>query len=249
MPPAKFKPMKGAKTNTAKTAAAVARLKARWRLENEDAEWEPEKEPIITPMFKSVAGGIPHVIKALRAHDDEDAQAFVESYDGLSRTDRAYVPLEHVAFAAGISSLRLAEVAQTALFLYGQMTTKMLLSSAMPKVMKSTIKAATDEVPIVAGTLACRVVVGRTNGDVRAMEMFHKMSGMMPIPKGSQIAIQVNGADREEKQIESGHTWKYPEERLKEIVAITNPKQLEAPRTVPSDHIHFDANRPMVFER
>ena len=55
-----------------------------------------------------------------------------------------------IAFAAGIGSLRLAEVAQTALFLYGTMKTKMLLSSAMPKVMKATIKAATDEVPITA---------------------------------------------------------------------------------------------------
>jgi hypothetical protein len=250
MPPAKFKPKRD-KSNAAKTAAALARLKARWEVDHEDEDWEPEKEPIITPMLKGVEGGIAHVLEALRAHDDDDAHAFISVYDELTASDRKVLGVESVAFAAGLSSLRLAEVAQTALFLHGQMKTKMLLSSAMPKVMRSTIKAATDEVPITAYDfdLGANTVVGKTNGDIRAMEMFHKMSGMMPIPKGSQIAIQVNAAEKEPKTIEAGHTWKYPEERLKEIVGITNPKQLDAPRTVASDHIHFDANRPMVFER
>lgn len=245
MPPAKFKP----KRKRDRGAEALARLRRGWESEHEGEEWAPEKEPIVTALLKSVEGGIPRVIEALRAHDDDDAQGFIETLDSLNATDRRLLPVEAVAFASGIGSLRLAEVAQTAMFLYGQMKTKMILSSAMPKVMRSTIKAATDEVPIVADTLAGRIVVGHTNGDVRAMEMFHKMSGMMPIPKGSQIAIQVNAAEKEEKQIEGGHAWKYPEDRLKEIVAIVNPKQLEAPRTVASDHIHFDANRPMVFER
>jgi hypothetical protein len=211
---------------------ALKRLRSRWQKEHPDEEWEAEDEPIVTPMFRAVEGGVEQVIKALRAHADDDAQAFVSAYEQCSRTDHRFVPLEWIAFVAGISSLRLAEVAQTALYLYGQMTSKMLLSSAMPKVMRSTIKAATDEVPIVIDTSEGRIVVGKTNGDIKAMEMFHKMSGLMPLPKGAQIAIQNNfGQDEPEKTPAQG--WKPPEERLREFHDMTEPKRLPSPATPP----------------
>ena len=81
MPPIKFKP----KRKQDKKAEALVRLRRRWEKEHEDEEWEPEKEPIITPMLKGVEGGIRHVLEALRAHDDDDAQAFIDAYDGLTR--------------------------------------------------------------------------------------------------------------------------------------------------------------------
>jgi len=246
MPPAKFKPKRD-KSRANKASAALTRLHQRWELEVEDEDWDPESEPLITPMLKAVPGGITFCLQALRCHDEDDARDFLETYDQCTKSDRAVLTIEQIAHASGIGSLRLAEVIQTALYLYGDRQAQMILSASLPKVIKSTVKAATDEVPIVADTLAGRVVVGKTNGDTRAMEMLLKSRGILPIPKGSQIAIQVN-TEKAEKQ-ETGHTWKYPEERLKEITAITNPKQLEAPRTVPSDRIHFDANRPMVFER
>ena len=252
MPPAKFK-TKRDQAKSAKTKAALARLKQHWELDNENEDWEPESEPAITPMLKAVPGGIAFCLQALRCHDEDDARKFLETWDGMrgqrgSGKDLSLLTIEQIAHASGIGSLRLAEVIQTALYLYGDRQAQMILSASMPKVMKSTVKAATDEVPIVADTLAGRMVVGKTNGDVRAMEMLLKSRGILPIPKGSQIAIQVN-TEKESKQLEGGHTWKYPEERLKEITAIANPKQLEAPRTIPSDLIHFNTNRPMVFER
>ena len=140
--------------------------------------------------------------------------------------------MKSYAFAAGIGSLRLAEVAQTALFLYGTMKTKMLLSSAMPKVMKATIKAATDEVPITADTMEGRIVVGHSNGDIKAMEMFHKMSGLMPLPKGAQIAIQNNFGDKEDDK-PSGQGWRAPEDRLREFHDMTEPKRLPSPAAPP----------------
>ena len=151
---------------------------------------------------------------------------------GLTASDKKAVPLEALAFAAGIGSLRLAEVAQTALFLYGTMKTKMLLSSAMPKVMKATIKAATDEVPITADTMEGRIVVGHSNGDIKAMEMFHKMSGLMPLPKGAQIAIQNNFGDKEDDK-PSGQGWRAPEDRLREFHDMTEPKRLPSPAAPP----------------
>ena len=226
MPPSKFKPKK----KRDRKAEAIARLRRSWMNDHEDEEWEPEKEPVITPMLKSV--GLGRVIDALRMHEDEDARAFLRAWDGCNATDRKYLRVEDIAFASGVSSLRLAEIAQTALFLYAQMQTKMLVSSSMHKVMRSTIKAATDEVPIVADTLAGRIVVGKTNGDVKAMEMFHKMSGMMPLPKGAQIAIQNNFGDKDDAPVLTSG-WKTPEERLREIQDMTEPKRLPSPPAEP----------------
>ena len=112
------------------------------------------------------------------------------------------------------------------------MKTKMLLSSAMPKVMKATIKAATDEVPITADTMEGRIVVGHSNGDIKAMEMFHKMSGLMPLPKGAQIAIQNNFGDKEDDK-PSGQGWRAPEDRLREFHDMTEPKRLPSPAAPP----------------
>ncbi len=199
-------------------------------------------------MLKGVEGGIRHVLEALRAHDDDDAQAFIELADSLSAGDRKHAPIEAIAFAAGIGSLRLAELAQTALFLYGTMKTKMLLSSAMPKVMKATIKAATDEVPITADTMEGRIVVGHSNGDIKAMEMFHKMSGLMPLPKGAQIAIQNNFGDKEDDK-PSGQGWRAPEDRLREFHDMTEPKRLPSPPAPPVTlGGHFDRMQEETVE-
>jgi hypothetical protein len=233
MPPKKFKPKK--KRN--RKEEALARLKASWQKDNPDEEWEAESEPVITPLLKSVEGGIPRVIEALRAHDDDDAAAFIAVHDSLTLSDRSCLTLEAIAFASGIGSLRLAEVAQTALFLYASMQTKLLISSSMPKVAKSIVKAATDEVPITAynSETGTNEVVGKTNGDVKAMELFGKMSGMVPIPKGAQIAIQNNfdGGEKQEKPALTGGAWKDSGERLREFHDMTEPKRLPSPVAPP----------------
>jgi hypothetical protein len=228
---AKFKP----KRERNPKADALARLRARWEQDHEDAEWKPEKEPAIGQMLRAVPGGIPAVIAALRLHSDPDAVSFIQTYNSLPEDYRRRVCIEDIAFASGFGSLRLAEVAQTAMFLYGQMKTKLLLFSAMPEVMQATIKAATDEVPIVAfdAKLGANRVVGRTNGDVRAMEMFHKMSGMMPLPKGAPIAIQNNFGEQEQEKPKASPLWKTPEERLREFQDMTEPKRLPSPESKP----------------
>lgn len=217
--------------------AAVRRLRERWEKDHEDEEWEADHEPVVSPMLKAVEGGLGHVLTCLRAHDDEDAKAFIEAYDECSVVDRKHLQnrLEYVAFAAGISSLRLAEVAQTALYLYASMETKMLISTSMPKVTRSIVKAATDQVPILAWNhdTKSNEVVGHTNGDVKAMDLFGRMSGIVPVPKGAQIAIQnVYGKDAEEKT-DNAPMWRTPEERLREIQDATEPKRLPSPAARP----------------
>lgn len=250
MPKAKFKP----KTKRSRSTEALTRLRQRWQKEHADGEWEADAEPVVTSMLRGADGGIKRVLEALRAHDDDDARSFLDAFDTCNASDQKVLRLEDIAFASGIGSLRLAEVAQTALFLYADMQTKLLISSAMHKVTKSIIKAATDQVPIVAMNheTGDEEVVGKTNGDIKAMELFGKISGQVPLPKNTvNNYTQNNFGEREERKLpaESGHAWKYPEDRLKEIVAVVSPKQLPAPTSLPGDQIHFEQNRPMVFER
>lgn len=247
MRPSKFKP----KQKRDRKAEAITRLRQRWEAEHEGEEWEAEKEPVVTPMLRAVEGGIEHILDALRAHEDDDARAFVDAYDGCAAMDKRLLPIEFIAFASGIGSLRLTEIAQTALFLYASMQTKMLISGSMVKVTKSIVKAATDEVPITAWNHQAGIneVVGHTNGDVKAMELFGRISGIAPVPKGAQIAIQNNYGDREEKPSTSAYAWKTPEERLREIQDMTEPKRLPSPVTPPI-HLggHIDAMQAETVE-
>jgi hypothetical protein len=245
MNPKKFKPKRDS-TQAALRKAALLRLRQYWELnKEEDEEWQPESEPQVRAMLESVEGGIEHCIHTLRFHEDDDAKAFLEAYDAMPKTVRQVLSVEEIAHAAGIGSLRLTEIVQTALFLYGDRQTQMILSAAMPKVIRSTIKAATDEVPIVADVAGKKLIVGHTNGDMKAAEMLLKARNVLPIPKGAQIAIQVNQQEKEEQP--SQHGWKWPEDRLKDITQVLNPKQLEASKS--TDKIHFDHRQPVVIER
>lgn len=233
--PKKF-PVKRKQTADQFRKDALRRLRDRWEGDHEGEEWEPGKEPVVTPMLRAVDGGISRVIEALRAHDDDDAKAFLDLYDSNSATDRKHLSLESIAYTAGIGSLRLVEIAQTALFLHASIETKMLISSNMPKVTRSIIKAATDEVPITAWNSIAGIneVVGRTNGDVKAMELFGRISGIAPVPKGATIAIQNNyGKNDESDQATKAPLWRSSEDRLREIQDLTEPKRLPSPESSP----------------
>jgi hypothetical protein len=221
------------KTSASKRTRALARLKTLWQLENEDGEWEPETEPAITPMLKMVDGGIAHCLTALRAHDDDDARDFLATWDGCRECDKKFLSIEEISHAAGLGSLRLAEVIQTALFLYGNMQTQMMMAAGLPKIVAMSIQQA------------------RKPKGLADREWMLKAGKILPIPKGAQIAIQNNLSEgNETHQIsEGGHEWKYPEDRLKEIVAITNPKQLGAGVPPLGDGLHLSQNKTTVFER
>ena len=209
----KFKPRR-TQTAGAFKQAALRRLKERWQEEHDGEEWEPEKEPIVTPLFKAVGGGIEHVLDALHAHDNEDARSFIDAYDQCSAADKRNLSLESIAFAAGIGSLRLAEVAQTALFLYGSMKTKMLLASGLPGIVSRSIQMA------------------KTPKGLHDREMMLKAGGVLPMPKGAQIAIQnVYGGEKEDKP--DVPAWRPAEDRLREFYDHTEPKRLPSPEPTP----------------
>ncbi len=209
---------------------ALERLKANWQLMIPHAVWEADLEPRISHMLESVDGGIAHCVEALRAHDEDDARLFLGVWDRCSATDRKYLKVEEIAHAAGVGALRLAEVVQTALFLYGNMQTQMMLAAGLPQIVSRSIKQA------------------KTAKGLADREWMLKAGKILPIPKGAQIAIQNNLTQPSAPQLEPSYGWKYPEQRLKEIAAITNPKLLEAGKTS-VEPIHITQNEEMVFER
>lgn len=226
MPPAKFKP----KEKRDRGAEALARLKQRWKNENEEDDWEGDGEPIVTPMLRSV--GIERIIEALRMHDDDDARDFLEVYDSCAASTRHLLRIEDIAFASGIGSLRLAEISQTALFLYREMKTNMLMDAHLPDVVEKSLKLA------------------KTTKGIVDREMMLKSGKILPIPKGSQTAIQNNfNADKNDTPQNALPAWRSSEERLREIHDITDPKRLPAPAsTPPSIGGHIDRLQEQTIE-
>jgi hypothetical protein len=200
---------------------ALARLKNNFERDHDGETFDPSDQPIITPLLKSAEGGIPKILEALRAHDDDDARGFIDLYDSLSIPDRRYLSLEEIATAAGIGSLRLGEIAQSAMILHGQLTTKLLLASSINKVVKASIKQA----------VTARGVADR--------EMMLKAGGVLPVPKGAQIAIQTNiTPDKSEtKQLESAPEPVYLDsgQRLRMIHEAVEQRRLPAPKSDPVD--------------
>ncbi len=215
MPPKKFTPKRKQSADQFRRDA-VRRLENKYKPERED-DWEPEKEPVVTPMLKAVEGGIPRVLEALRAHDDDDSRAFLEVYEQCGAKDQQYLPLEYIAHAAGIGSLRLAEVAQTALFLHGQMKTKMILAAGLPAVVEKSLKMA------------------KTSKGLADREWMLKAGNVLPMPKGAQIAIQTNvtQAKAEEKEQEDSPLWLTADQRLRQIHDMTEARRLPAPASEP----------------
>lgn len=200
---------------------ALARLKEKFESENEGEVFDTEGEPIITPLLKSADGGIPRILEALRAHDDDDARAFIALYDSLSKIDRKFLSLEEISVAAGIGSLRLGEIAQSAMILHGQLTSKLLLSSTLSKVVATSLEQAQKP----------RGIADR--------EMMLKAGGVLPVPKGAQIAIQTNVTNEraETKQLPESAEPVYldADQRLRAIHEAVegNQRRLPAPKSEP----------------
>jgi len=148
--------------------------------------------PDVTANIVRACGSVQNAVQALRSDDSEEAQGFIEKYDSIAGSDRSRLGLEEIFTSCGITARRFIEVLTGALMQQCQDVTKMMVAVAQPKVIQATIKAAIDQVPIVADVDGERIVVGHTNGDTKAMEIFHKATGFLPTPKGSNTTINLN---------------------------------------------------------
>lgn len=190
--------------------------------------------PDVTANIVRACGSVHNAIQALRSDDCEDAQAFIAKYDSVGRSDRGRLKLEEFIAASGLSARRFVEVLTGALMQQCQDVTKMMVAVAQPKVIQATIKAATDQVPITAYDVELGVmkVVGHTNGDTKAMEIFHKATGFLPTPKGAVTNInlnQLNAGAQGGQEDDSDDPMDLPDmdDYLMEIQGVIRP-QLEA---------------------
>lgn len=130
-----------------------------------------EALPLVSENLSAAEGGLPQVIRALRAMDDDDAREFFKKYDILSPTDRARIRIEFIAYAAGVTPLRLQEMAVTALTQQGETVSSVIAATSHPKIVEKSVQMALQD----KGT--------------KDREMMHQAMGFVPTPKGSLTVI------------------------------------------------------------
>ena len=190
--------------------------------------------PDLTARIKAGVGSIAKAIEVLSEDDSDDSRAFMERYRSVPKSDRSRLKLEDFVAAADITPRRFVELVTGALLQQCQDVTKMMVAVAQPKVIQATIKAATDQVPIIADVDGERIVVGHTNGDTKAMEIFHKATGFLPTPKGSNTTINLNQLNQtanlsDGEGAEESSELQSMDEFLMEMQDVVAPKQLPAP--------------------
>lgn len=185
--------------------------------------------PIITSLVFDACGSKKKAVDLLRCDDSPDSLCFVEKWDSLSPKMQDEARFEDIIVAAGLTPRRFTELLAGTMMEQSAVASKIFVAANQMRVFQSLVKAATDEVPITAEVDGQRVVVGKTNGDVTAMKMFHTITGAMPTPKGSTTTINLGRGERDDG----------PQERtplqsmdsfLMEIDDVRKPKQLNAPK-------------------
>ncbi len=182
--------------------------------------------PRIASRVKEAVGTVKAALRILNGDDSSDSIAFMSKWRSLSDKDQRTLRLEDVIIAAGLTPRRFMELLAGASMEHSDTVAKLIVSAGRPKVLKATVKAATDSVPITAFVGGENIVVGHTNGDVKAMEIFHKMTGDLPTPKGNTVTLnqQINNpakdVARERTPLETMDSF------LLELDEVRKPKQL-----------------------
>ncbi len=162
--------------------------------------------PEVTPYVKKGLGSVKEAITLIRSDDAPDSRKFIRKWDSLSAFDQKHARLEYVVTAAGLTTRRFMELLAGTSF----DNAKMFAALSQLRVLHSTVKAATA-----------------AKGDVKAMEIFHKITGALPTPKGSSFIVnqQINApvAPPEPKT-----PLQAMDSFLLEIDDVRRPKQLTA---------------------
>ena len=197
--------------------------------------------PIIASLLYDACGGQFRAVELLRSDDNAESIRFVQKWDSLSRATQRNARFEDIIIAAGLTPRRFTELLAGTMMEQSAVASKIFVAMNQVKVFKSLVKAATDEVPILADTSEGRIVVGKTNGDVTAMKIFHTITGAMPTPKGSQTTINLGRGDdspREQSPLQSMDSF------LMEIDDVRKPRQLNAPK--PEIPVEMPAGVPEI---
>lgn len=222
MQPETVNPILKQKTNSLTNAGlALQRL----GLTEKDVEGVAE----ITPRVKEAMGSVKEAISLLRGDDSRDSLKFIAKWDSLSARDQKNALLEHVVVAAGLTTRRFMELLAGASFDHSATVSKIFVAQSQLKVMKSTVKAAT------AG-----------KGDVKAMEIFHKITGAMPTPKGGTFVFNPQINANPQKELDAPKTpLQAMDSFLLELDDVRRPKQLSPP-IEPEIPVEIPENAPEI---
>lgn len=118
----------------------------------------------------------------------------MEVYRSFSEAERDNFTIEELFLLAGMTARRFGEVLIGALMQQGADASRLMIAAAMPNVSETLIQAATERQPIMdnKGNL-----VGYANPDMKAIEIFGKISRMLPMPKGSSTVINIGQPEGE----------------------------------------------------
>lgn len=193
--------------------------------------------PKITQRMIAAAGGKDGIFEALECDDSPDAIAFMEVYRSFSEEERDSFKIEELFLLAGMTARRFGEVLMGALMQQGADASRLLIAAAMPNVSETLIRAATERQPIMdnKGNL-----VGYANPDMKAVELYGKISRMLPTPKGSSTVINVGRPDDEEDDEEGSANLEPMDDFLMELQQVRQ-NQLPAPaKTIDAPKIAKD---------
>lgn len=176
------------------------------------------------------------VVELLDEDDSPDSRTFVNRYRQISQSDLAYLPIESIALAAGLTPRRLWELISGARLQQSQDVVKLIISDSMPKVVANAVRAATTGTPFsINGTPMLDskgdpILIGY--GDMKATEFLGKVSGLMPMPKGVTTILNVgNSGPLPSERVEVDELpLQDMDSTLKQLQQITAVPQLEAPK-------------------
>ncbi len=236
----KKNPLSKSRTLTNKRGEALRKLGI--------VEADLARVPKITPRVKEAVGTIGEAVSILAGDDSPDSILFMEKWNMLTKVEQREIHLEDVIVAANLTGRRFMELLAGASFDHSATVSKIFVSRSQLKVLQSTVKAATDEVPITAYNAETgeTEIEGRTNGDVKAQEVFHKITGALPTPKGSNFTFnqQIKTAEEPQSTVEARPPLQSMDSWLLEIDDIRKPKQLSA--AVPVIPVEMPENAPEV---
>jgi len=205
-------------------------------------EQDVKDVPSITWRVREAVGTVREAVGVLSGDDAADSLKFCSTWNAITAKDHKHLKLEDIITASGITTRRFMELLAGASLDHSEFVFKTISSSKKAKVLQSVVKAATDEVPIVVtdedtGTTE---VVGYENADVKAMELFFKLTGDIK-PSGGVVVNSNNQTANitapERAPLQSMDSW------LLEIDDIRKPRQLNAPPVIP---VEIPENAPEI---
>jgi hypothetical protein len=131
------------------------------------------KQHVVSHWFENI-GGKEMAVEYLRGSQDEEASKLLYVYDNLSDKEKQHLTFEDFCVASGVRSEDMLAS---------------IVKNVVPQSEKiSAIMAAKFHPAVVQKTYE----MAMTDRGIKDRELLHKHAGFIPVPKGAQIAVQVN---------------------------------------------------------